>query len=413
MTSKPIKLNKRQKDVLKSLLDKFEKSKTYRGENAVNQSFQVKPTDFFKDYDSDFANLDEQEDYERDLHVLEDIGLIALTCKNGVIKSISMVQSAQDTFYSILGRTELKDLEKDQIDMYMAHLGKNTVLDSFCKAQIKRLEERKKAEYELPVAREIIRILEYICDNTEEILERELSIELFSNSKTFEKEYRGKVLTVLKKYGDFVNLIENVPEEREQGHTILAEYNIYPNPTYVNFKGEGVLRLKDGKKIEVSASMPIAIDSDTLDRIDNVEVVSSRIVTVENLTSFNRVHDEKTFFIYLAGYHNTVKQSFIKKIAESNKYKEWYHFGDIDPDGFYILEHLKEKTGIAFNQFCMSIEELRKYKDYCKPLEENDKKKARSLIDKGLYMDIMQYMLEKNVKLEQEVISWKQSLLWQ
>ena len=60
MISKPIKLNKRQKDVLKALLDKYEKSKTYRGENAVNQSFQVKPVDFFKDYDSDFANLDEQ-----------------------------------------------------------------------------------------------------------------------------------------------------------------------------------------------------------------------------------------------------------------------------------------------------------------------------------------------------------------
>ncbi len=410
MTGKPIKLNKRQKDVLKALLDKFEKSKTYRGENTVNQSFQVKPADFFKEYDSDFANLDEQGDFERELHMLEDAGMVRLSCKNGIIKSISMVQSEQDMFYSLLGRTELKDLEKDQIDVYTAYLNKNDVLDSFCKAQIKRLEERKKAEYELPVAGEILRILEYICGNTEEILERELSIELFSNSKTFEKEYRGKVLTVLKKYGHFSDLIENVPDEREQGHTILAEYNIYPNPTYVNFKGEGVLRLKDGKKIELSASMPIAIDSDTLDRIDSVEVVSSRIVTVENLTSFNRVHDDKTFFIYLAGYHNTVKQNFIKKIAESNKNKTWYHFGDVDPDGFYIFEHLKKQTGIAFKQLCMGIDELKKYRDYCKTLEDNDIKKAQSLIDKGLYVDTMRYMLDNNVKLEQEVVSWKQSI---
>ena len=410
MTCKPIKLNKRQKDVLKALLDKFEKSKTYRGENAVNQSFQVKPADFFKDYDSDFANLDEQEEFERELHVLEDAGLIELSSKNGVIKSISMVQSAQDMFYSLLGRTELKDLEKDQIDVYTAYLKRNFVLDSFCKAQIKRLEERKKAEYDLPVAKGIIRILEYICCNTEEILERELSIELFSNSKTFEKEYRGKVLTVLKKYGNFADLIENVPDEREQGHTILAEYNIYPNPTYVNFKGEGVLRLKDGKKIELSASMPIAIDSDTLNLIDNVEVNSYRIVTVENLTSFNRVHDDKSFFIYLAGYHNTVKQNFIRKIAESNLGKEWFHFGDIDPDGFYILEHLKSKTGISFKGLCMGIDELKQYKEYCKPLENNDIKKAQSLIEKELYVDTMRYMLENNVKLEQEVISWKQPI---
>ena len=408
MTSKPIKLNKRQKDVLKALLDKFEKSKTYRGENAVNQSFQVKPEDFFKDYDSDFANLDEQEDFERELHILEEAGLIQLSKKNGIIKSIGMILSEQDSYYALLGRTELKHLESSQIEMYKSYLGKNKALDSFCKAQIKRLEERKKAEYEMSVAKEIIRILDYICGNTEEILERELSIELFSNSKTFEKEYRGKVLTVLKKYGDFVEILENVPDERELGHAILAEYNVFPNPTYVNFKGEGVLKLKDGKTIELSPSMPIAIDSDTLDRIDNVEVVSSRIVTVENLTSFNRVRDDKTFFIYLAGYHNTVKQNFIRKIAESNFGKEWLHFGDIDPDGFYILEHLKNKTGIPFKRLCMGISELKKYENYCKPLEDNDIKKAQSLIEKELYVDTMRYMLENNVKLEQEVVSWKQ-----
>ena len=139
-------------------------------------------------------------------------------------------------------------------------------------------------------------------------------------------------------------------------------------------------------------------------------MVSSRIVTVENLTSFNRVLDDKTIFIYIAGYHNTVKQNFIKKIAESNKTKEWYHFGDVDPDGFYILEHLKKQTGIEFKQLCMGIDELKKYRDYCKTLEDNDIKKAQSLIDKELYVDTMRYMLENNVKLEQEVVSWKQKV---
>ncbi|MBR5336436.1 MAG: DUF2399 domain-containing protein [Lachnospiraceae bacterium] len=321
-----------------------------------------------------------------------------------------MVLSAKESYYALLGRTELKQQESSQIEMYKSFLDRNEVLDSFCKAQIKRLEDRKKAEYEMSVANEIIRIIDYICGNTEEILERELSIDLFSNSKTFEKDYRSKVLTVLKKYGNFIEILENVPDEREQGHAILAEYNVFPNPTYINFKGEGVLKLKDGKMIELNPSMPIAIDSDTLDRIDNVEVVSSRIVTVENLTSFNRVHDDKTFFVYLAGYHNTVKQNFIRKIADSNFGKEWLHFGDIDPDGFYILEHLKNKTGIPFKRLCMGINELKKYKEYCKPLEDNDIKKAQSLIEKDLFADTMRYMLENNVKLEQEVVSWKQDV---
>lgn len=410
MVNKPLKLNKRQKDILKALLNKFEKSKTYRGENMVNQSFQAKPGDFFREYDSDFADLDEQADFERDLSALEAAGLISLNRKNGIIKTIRMVVSAQDSYYTLLGRTELKELERSQIVMYESFLEKNVVLDKFCNVQIQRLQDRKKAEYPEDEAREIIKILEYICGNKDEILERELSIELFSDSKTFEREYRRKVITVLKKYGEYGDIIDNVPDERELEHAILAEHNVFPNPTYVNFKGSGTIGLKNGKVIELSPEMPISVDSDSLGLIDKVNVVSRRIVTVENLTSFNRVKANDTLFIYLAGYHNTAKQTFIGKIAESNPDKEWYHFGDIDPDGFYILEHLKKKTNIDFKQLCMSVEELKKYRNYCKPLEENDIKKADSLIKKGLFVKEMQYMLANNVKLEQEVISWKQEI---
>ena len=41
-------------------------------------------------------------------------------------------------------------------------------------------------------------------------------------------------------------------------------------------------------------------------------------------------------------------------------------------------------------------------------LEENDLKKAKTLIEKGNFAEIMNYMLEKNQKLEQEIISWKE-----
>ena len=112
------------------------------------------------------------------------------------------------------------------------------------------------------------------------------------------------------------------------------------------------------------------------------------------------------FVIYLAGYHNIAKQSLIKLIASQNDVKEWYHFGDIDPDGFLILENLKKKTGINFKPVYMSINELKKYEKYTKKLEDNDTTKAQGLINKGLYVDIMEYMLKNNVKLEQEIVSW-------
>lgn len=408
MGNVPLKLNKRQKEILKALLNKFENSKTYRGENIVNQSFQVKPKDFFKEYDSDFADLDEQGDFERDLSALESAGLVLLARKSGVVKTISMNVSVKESYYSLLGRTELKELESTQIAMYESYLGKNALLDAFCEAQIERLQDRKKAEYPEDVARDILKILVYICDNKEEILERELSIELFGDSKTFEKEYRRKIITVLKRYGDSDDIFIDVIDEREKEHALLAEYNIFSNPTYISFKGDGKIVFKNSKTIELNSDIPIAIGSGALDEIDSVEVTSSRIVTVENLTSFNRVNANDTFFIYLAGYHNTAKQSFIRKLAGFNQDKKWFHFGDIDPDGFYILENLRRKTGVPFEPLYMSIDELKKYKNYCKSLEVNDLKKANSLIESGYYTKEMQYMLDNNIKLEQEVISWKQ-----
>lgn len=43
----------------------------------------------------------------------------------------------------------------------------------------------------------------------------------------------------------------------------------------------------------------------------------------------------------------------------------------------------------------MGIEELEKYSSFAKPLEENDLKKAKTLIEKGRFAEIMNYMLEK------------------
>ena len=127
---------------------------------------------------------------------------------------------------------------------------------------------------------------------------------------------------------------------------------------------------------------------------------------VENLTSYNRVEDSASTFIFLSGYHNTAKQRFLKKIAEYSCDVLWYHFGDIDPDGYYILKNLLEKTKIPFTPWHMDIEQLQKYRKYWKPLEKNDTVKAKSLINAYFYPEIMEFMVENNCKLEQEIISW-------
>lgn len=400
-------LSRTQKSVLDTLLDRYEKSRTYRNENSVTQSFRAKPDEFFKDYDSDFVDIEEQAEFEHELEILKDNDFISLSRVNGIVTSVVLNTDKVEDIYRILNRTELKTFEKEQLQMYSNAIGKNPTLDAYCKAQIERIGQRKKAEHDVNDATALIKILKFIGENKEELYERELSIELFGDSKAFEENYRGKTISILKKYSDRLDSIDNITDEKEKGHILLAEYNIYPNPVYVYFKGPGVLSFEDGRNIELSDLTPLAINGSDIPRIVDIHVSASKIVTIENLTSFNRVKDKDSFFIYLAGYHNTTKQKFLKKISVLNTGKEWFHFGDIDPDGFCILEHLRRKTGIPFVPLHMSVQDLEKYRKYCKPLNNpSDKTKAETLIGRGLYTETLKYMLDNNIKLEQEVISY-------
>ena len=73
-----------------------------------------------------------------------------------------------------------------------------------------------------------------------------------------------------------------------------------------------------------------------------------------------------------------------------------------------IAEHLQRGTGLAFQTVHMGVEDLIRYSRFTKPLEANDLKKANTLIHAGKYVDVLEYMLEHNVKLEQEIISWQE-----
>ena len=80
-----------------------------------------------------------------------------------------------------------------------------------------------------------------------------------------------------------------------------------------------------------------------------------------------------------------------------------YGCRDIDAGGFYILEHLINKTGIDFKPYNMDIHVLEKYKKYWIPLTENDKTRLKIFLSKNSdYNEVIEFMLCNNCKLEQE-----------
>lgn len=407
-----------QNKILEKLLDKYERSKQNYDSTEKLRAIMIKPTDIYKDYDSDYSDIDEQSEFETDISELVNEEYITIRRKEKIISRIVLNVDSLDKIYTLMKREPRKLAIQNEINLYKEWIGKNELISRYCTHQIELLESGKTAKYKIKVAENLLRLLEFVLSNRQMILERELSIAVFGDTKIFEKEYRNKLLYVLKTYGNYNDLISEIEEEKgnekeereEIEHSILEELNIYSNPKYVYFKGCAEITFEDGNSYKLSSDIPIALPMDKLNTIKSFMISDSAIMTVENLASYNRIYEKDYFVIYLAGYHNIAKQSLIKLIASQNDVKEWYHFGDIDPDGFLILENLKKKTGINFKPVYMSINELKKYEKYTKKLEVNDTTKAYGLINKGLYTDIMEYMLKYNVKLEQEIVSWMEKV---
>ena len=406
--------SKIQKKILELLLNKYESSKAYDGHNEVTQSFSIIPEKVFPDYDNDFTDIDNIKDFENNIEVLQNLNLVVISKKQDRITKISAISTDENwkKIRNILGVKDKNTRIREEISFYSEFNEDSSVhriIKEFCKTQIERLKSGKNAEYLQSDAKDVIALLTFILKNKNEILERELSISVLANSKTWELKYKTKVLRILRKSGYFDSLIENCADEKEVNNVILEECGIFANPSYVYFKGNGTIFFENRNVTKICADIPLAISSASIEKIDSFEILDSKIMTVENLTSFNRINKTDTFCIFLSGYHNSAKQNFLKKIYRQNAKKEYFHFGDTDPDGFYILENLRTKTGIDFKAYKMGIEEVIKYSDFAKPLEKNDITKAKTLIENGKYREIMKYMLEANQKLEQEIVSWKES----
>lgn len=389
------------------LLDVYENSVTYKGQNIKNQSFAIKPEKIFYEYNGDYTDQDEVNQFNREMQSLMEFEFVILDYERGipVISKIKLNTNSINEIYSVLKREDITVKRNREIKMYTQYMGVHDIMDAFCKSQVERLNDYKDAKYTSDIAINILKLLKYVLGNNSDIMERELSVAVLGDTKLFEKSYKSRICSIIEEYGE-LELDLSVLDKKEKEKAILEEYQVFSNPSYIFFKGNVDIHYVDGNSISVTPDNPIAILSEAIARIEMIKVNSNRIVTVENLTSYNRINDNKSTFIYLSGYHNTAKQRFLKKIAENNSGVSWFHFGDIDPDGYYILKNLVEKTGIAFVPLYMDVQQLINCKQYCKPLEKNDMVKANSLMKFHFYDEVMEFMLANNCKLEQEIISW-------
>lgn len=244
--------------------------------------------------------------------------------------------------------------------------------------------------------RQMLKTIQAVEMNESPLYIREFSMIHFQDSKAFEK-MEGRVSHVFKRFKPGC-------EAMDYGE-ILAEYGIYHTPNYVYLKGNAVVSIGKAKIDLSSLKQGLGISGEDIGRIRFCNTAGIRkVITIENLTTYFRWQEDDSLLIYLGGYHNRVRCVLLQEIYACCSKARYCHFGDIDAGGFEIYRNLCEKTGIPFETYKMDLETLRLYEKYGKPLTANDRKRLQSMRDREGLRELIQYMLDYDVKLEQECI---------
>jgi hypothetical protein len=388
------------------LLDKYERSSLYKGENTVNVSISVKFTkETLPDYYNEYKYELKDEINSQCLYLSEK-GFINIRWKKyqegNIIEKIELNTEFLNEIYSELGRTKKSSMEQGAIQIIEPYIENDNLLGTFASDMVEKLKAKNSIKKyfdieDVKTIKDVLEALKGILSLQTETPKRVLSIHLFNDSKRLEA-LENKVTRILIDYGSF-----------DPDLDILSEFNVVSNPGFVYLKGKGILKFNNGEIDLEALAGEIALGTYLINNLEVKKLDVQRILTIENLTSFHTYKPKAELVIYLGGYHNSIRREFLKKLYEYNSAVEFYHWGDIDLGGVRILNHLRKKTGIPFKSYLMDVETLKKYIEFGKPIENKAYLDSlRELISKEEYEEFretVEFMVSKKVRLEQEVIS--------
>ncbi len=391
--------------VLNHLLDAYENSLLSTGENkrTIQIEFRFTKTSIPSYFDE---SSDEYENIHVLMKLLESKKLIRIIWKDNkqdyVIRKVRLTTDHIEEAYQYVRRKPKRGLEEENAALLQKYLNVEApVTAAFARYLLERLQTHKSVKEYIELengkeTEEFLRACVLVEQNRKPCYIREFSIKHFQDSKYFER-IESRIAKVFRQFSEEYMEMDTLE--------LLAEYGIYRTPDYVYFKGDAGISI-GGKTIDLSLlRQGIGISGEDLSSIRFSDLSRvKKVITIENLTSFFRYWEEDSLFIYLGGYHNRIRRTLLKMIYETIPNAEYYHFGDIDAGGFSILLDLRKKTGIPFLSYHMDLDTLKQYMQYGKCLTESDQKRLRKIGKEKEFCEIIGFMLEKNIKLEQECI---------
>lgn len=392
--------------IVNKLLDTYESSSLSRGENERTIHIEVRFTKALLPTYFDESS-GEYEKIHLMMQQLEDRKLIQIIWKDNkkghVILKIRLNVEEVDKAYLYVKRIPKANQVADNIEMLEQMLEHTDapVCKSFIEYLLERLQTNKPVKEFIQLdnpeeTKKLLVAVRAVENNTKQLYLREFSILTFQDSKIFE-QIVGKVHRIFCRF-------DNTYKSKDLAEW-LSEYNIYQTPNFVYLKGEASIRIR-GEEVNLSVfKQGLGVSGEDIDEIEILRTTKiEKVVTIENLTTYFRWQEPDSFIIYLGGYHNTVRRNLLNKIYEVFPEVSYYHFGDMDAGGFEIYRDLCEKTGIPFQMYYMNLDIMRRYEKYAKTLTDHDRKRLEAMKGQEDLQELIAYMLEHNVKLEQECI---------
>lgn len=337
---------------------------------------------------------------------LESLSFLEITWNHATIIKVTLKIDQVEQLYHYIGCVSPKTIRAQQLDVLAPFLSRTDFIGAYCTMlQARILEYRSTKSYykDTEELQEILRVLCAIASNETDIKRKKFSNLVFGDSKQFDK--------VEKKYRRIIEEHSAILIEEEDD--FWEYFHIYKNPTFLYLKGNGVFQINEQIIDLTKLKVPLSLSKEATALLNIVSLQVRKVITVENLAVFEEVQGQDCLFIYLAGFHNEQKRRLLQKIYAHIPDISYYHLGDIDAGGYYILNHLIVKTQIPFSPLCMDIATLEAYRACWIPLTKRDEERIQKLYELTNlrnYQDVFTYMLKHHAKLEQESIIWKSSL---
>lgn len=396
-----------EEKMLTALAEKYRKSKKDSGTNVIVRRTRITPSQLYKGYNRNDGDMTQIEAVNQAAMHCRQMGFLTFETEkfSNEIRNIDLVDEKIEELEAYLEQTyhyESKASKRQYVEELIAvYSGRSPAAELECR-KLRQALEKNRIPPKYLQAKDLLKALVFIENNREELFLREASMLIYGDSKYLEEAMLHPVCKALREF------LGRPCGEDELEDEILEEYHIRREKQKLCLKGDVMLQ-DGGKELELgNFADGVEFFSDELDGIERICVRVPEFITVENYTSWLRFRKEGAVSFYLGGYAARFQRDFLRKVQEDNPHLVFRHFGDIDAGGLYIHEHLCRVTGIPFQMYRMSCAELQdaRFRSCLQPLTNQDRIRLKSLEKQGTYRELAAYMLEKNVKLEQEIISY-------